>query len=80
VTPDEADEVVSSPLVLMAKRSSPVVCACLEEACDDIANLTGRKGSTWWPGTEEAGVGVKDDSGRLFWPEGHLGNATAGGL
>jgi hypothetical protein len=38
----EIDEVLSVLEGLMAKASSPIVRACLEEARNDIVDLTGR--------------------------------------
>ena len=43
--PEEVEEVLSTLRALMAKVSSPVVRACLEEAHDDIAHLAGSEDS-----------------------------------
>jgi hypothetical protein len=40
--PDEVEQVLAALRALMARASSPVVRACLEEAHDAIAHLTGR--------------------------------------
>jgi hypothetical protein len=43
--PEEVEEVLSTLRALMARVSSPVVRACLEEAHDDIAHLAGSEDS-----------------------------------
>jgi hypothetical protein len=42
VESDEVDAVLAGLADLLARVSSPVVRACLEEARDDILHLTGR--------------------------------------
>jgi hypothetical protein len=50
---DEIGEVLAALRVLLARADSPIVRACLEEAHDDIAHLTGRDN-----GLEDEGVEV----------------------
>jgi hypothetical protein len=42
--PDEADEVLAVPRVLRGGVTGPVARACLEDALEDIAHLTGSGG------------------------------------
>jgi hypothetical protein len=52
--PDEIDEVLAALRSLLARASSPIVRACLEDAHDDIAHLTGRDGGQGEDRTEAA--------------------------
>jgi hypothetical protein len=41
---DEVDEVLAVLRELMGRTPSPIIRACLEDACADIAHLAGRDG------------------------------------
>jgi hypothetical protein len=41
---DEVDEVLAVLRDLIGRAPSPIIRACLEDACADIAHLTGRDG------------------------------------